>query len=512
MLEFIFSIYSSLAKRPMLISAVSGCILVLFTFFYRKTVLFIAVGLILVLAALVIFRADFKKTVVVACCIFITVSLMGDFRDIDAVKKLSGQEVTVTATVTDEPDFGDTFAAVQISVKSYPDLPENTRLWMYYEPSTGLSAGDRFEGIIRIQAIDVFDGGFENYSNGVYATARLISTPQKQGRDSAVEAVCKIRSYIKNELFGGLSFSSAATLNAIVLGDKAALSDELYGDIKTVGVSHVMAVSGLHLSIIMGQVFRLTDRFYYNKYLQVLLSLLSVVFIVAVCGFTKSVIRAAIMFVISSAAPLFGRESDSLSSLCATVTVLLIYSPLVIFNLAFQLSALATFGVVVLAPFFTELICSRLKSENMLLQGAAGVVSTSVFASLMTVPIVVYRYRYVSLISVIANLLITHAVTVALVCSVLAVTLGSFSVFGAVSKPIMLTAGYCAGYINGIIKLLADAPFAAVSLKEGFQTNFVIALSVVLIFALLIFMHTCKCGRIVVKSNKEKRDADASNI
>ena len=278
-------------------------------------------------------------------------------------------------------------------------------------------------------------------------------------------------------VFKYLGGDNAATLIAVLTGNKTFLSNTLYENIKKAGVSHLMAVSGLHLSILLGGIFKLYGNFFKNKYIKFAISVLSVFFIAGVCGFTKSVVRAGIMFVFAAAAPLFERGNDSLNTLGTAVTAVILFSPFAVLSTAFELSVAATFAIIYLVPFYNDLLCRVLHVHAKPLKALVSALLNTTLASLATMPVCIMRFGYISTVSLITNILLNYAVTGALLFTAMSVILPPFLV------PLrflgFLIAGLCSKYMQFIINAFAGLPFS--TLDAGTRT----AIAAALIFAAL---------------------------
>ncbi len=254
----------------------------------------------------------------------------------------------------------------------------------------------------------------------------------------------------------------------------------------------------MHLSIIMGGIYKLIDKLFYNKFLRFFVSLTSVTAIIAVCGFTTSVIRAGSMYIIASFAPLFNRESDTLNNLATAVTLIIISSPFVVFSVGFQLSVLCTFGVIYIAPFFIDILKKRLPS-NFLITAIAEITVTTLSATFMAMPVLIYNFGFLSLISPVTNILISYAVTGALLFIVLALLLYWIPFINLFSEAFFISSGLLAKYINNVIIKLSKFPFAAISIKNYALTVIITVFSVLCIIAVLLFMYACKMRSYLLK-------------
>ena len=215
-----------------------------------------------------------------------------------------------------------------------------------------------------------------------------------------LQKIRNVRSYIKNTLFSAMSRDEAATLTAVTIGDRSYFTDEFYANVKKAGVSHVMVVSGMHLSVIVGLTAVAVKKYFYNKYLRALTMLATVLFMAAVCGFTKSILRAGFCSLFLAVSILSERDNTTENSLGGAAALLFMISPFTVFSVSFQLSFLSTLGIVSVA-----MPCLKFIKDNRLLKTDIAftlfsAVLVTLAATLFTLPISIYTFGYVSNVSV----------------------------------------------------------------------------------------------------------------
>lgn len=164
----------------------------------------------------------------------------------------------------------------------------------------------------------------------------------------------------------------AGLLNGILFGVKATLSKDLYNSLITTGTLHIVALSGMNISIIVGFVNLFLLRFLRRPIANVATSLIIIGFICLV-GTSPSVIRAAIMAGIALLGVSFGRQTWPLLAWILAVTIMLVLNPLWIGDVSFQLSVMATLGII--------LFDSELRSNEIISNRTAG---RYVFSSTVT--------------------------------------------------------------------------------------------------------------------------------
>ena len=206
--------------------------------------------------------------------------------------------------------------------------------------------------------------------------------------------------------------NTAALLKALLLGDRSELPDSFKRDFRTMGVSHLLAISGLHLSILYFLLDRLLFRLFLPKTARSVTEILFLFFFCALCGFSPSVTRAGIMLILFSAASLFGEKSDGLTSLCFSGALIVLFSPFSVFNTAFQLSFFACFGILASAnlrkKIFAGLRAKRLR--RYLLEPLA----VSAFAQLAVLPVILLTFGSFSPLAPVFSLILALPVTLIL--------------------------------------------------------------------------------------------------
>ena len=160
-----------------------------------------------------------------------------------------------------------------------------------------------------------------------------------------------------------LSSDGSALLRALLLGDRTTLPDAVRWDFKTLGISHLLAVSGLHLAVLCGMLSFLLQRLRLPKKLQLPLLALFCLFFMALCGFSGSVCRAGVMYLSALAAPLFKTRGDGITGLFAGGLLILLLSPWRLFDTGLQLSFLAVLGILTLGRLLLKKPSRRSKKE-----------------------------------------------------------------------------------------------------------------------------------------------------
>ena len=162
------------------------------------------------------------------------------------------------------------------------------------------------------------------------------------------------RSYMTERLKAETDDDVGGFLAGMIFGEKRELDSEIKTSLYRSGIGHILAVSGLHVSIIALLLMSVLRKANVNRFLSYGIMNVMLILFVAMANYPVSAIRAAIMMDIFHGARLFRRQNDSLNSLAAASLIIVMVQPYAIFDAGFLLSVSGTFGIAVFAPFMTK--------------------------------------------------------------------------------------------------------------------------------------------------------------
>ncbi|MBR3601672.1 MAG: DNA internalization-related competence protein ComEC/Rec2 [Lachnospiraceae bacterium] len=263
------------------------------------------------------------------------------------------------------------------------------------------------------------------------------------------EDMWNLRQQINDFLCKELGEEEGALIAAMVLGEKGGLKEEDKSLYQRNGISHILAISGLHLMLLGMGVFRT---------LKVILggdrqgAVAGIIIMSCYCVFTGnsiSTIRATIMFALSLSAKILGRSYDSLSALGLAAIVQLFVNPYVLNNSGFLLSFLAVIGVTFLAPRLQEIVGAKRKFTKSICISLASVIAT--------LPVLLCNYGTYPWYSIFLNMLILPAMSVLLLLAVVLVLTGIQPWFGR--ELIIVGIKFILKYFEICCKLFEKIPF-----------------------------------------------------
>ena len=328
---------------------------------------------------------------------------------------LAGEKRVISVRVTDYPDIYDTSEYITVRVRD-PDLPGvKCRIASYdTENFTALTPGDELSVPVKLLPARERNGqSVDTYAaQGIFLRATATGAPEITGRWDfsflyAPKALCRAIGEICRSVFPP---DVQPFLTALLTGDKTDLYDDgaHYYALADAGLAHVVAVSGMHIAFLMGFLFLLIGR----RPWAVAVSLPVLLLFAAMTGFTPSVTRAAVMQFFLLAAPLFGRESDGVTSLLTALALLLLLNPSACASVSLQLSFSSVAGIWFLSDRMYRALSRRIEdlkiAENRharrVLLFAAGSVSSSIGAMALSAPLTAVHFGSVSVVSPISNM------------------------------------------------------------------------------------------------------------
>lgn len=240
------------------------------------------------------------------------------------------------------------------------------------------------------------------------------------------KAIYSARKYIEKNI-EAVAEKKQGFLKALILGRKQEMSLRQREALSDAGLSHIVAVSGLHISVFIAFLSKLFS-FVRNRFIRNITFILAVFLLAAVCGFTSSVVRAALMSALAFSGNLLRRKSDNLNNLGVAALIIVIAAPLSAVSASFLLSFGATLGIILLAEKFSVLSSTaffRLTKHypNRVFRFFSGLFCTSIAAFFFTFPLLYYFFGGQSFISVFSNIVCLPIVSILYPCAVAAVLL-----------------------------------------------------------------------------------------
>ena len=302
------------------------------------------------------------------------------------------------------------------------------RVRLYLKDRSLLEPGDRISGSFRFRVTTPDGAKEETYHRGedIFLLAyQKGEVSLSEGDPSWWDLPAMLRHQISQSLKSCFPEDTEAFARALLLGDTTGLDYETDTNLKISGIRHVVAVSGLHISILCGMLSVVSFR---KLFLRVLLGIPALFLFAALVGFTPSVTRACVMSGLMLLAPLLDQEYDGPTALAFAALLMLLRNPLTITSVGFQLSAGSVAGIFLFSPGIRKWIsglfgeAKRGRRKAALVRWLSGSVSVTLGAQFFTVPLCAWYFGTVSLIGLATNLLVLWMIPF-LFCGIIGVCL-----------------------------------------------------------------------------------------
>ena len=269
--------------------------------------------------------------------------------------------------------------------------------------------------------------------------------------------------------------------NAILLGNREDLPKPLQRDLSYLGLSHIISVSGMHFSILMGLLNVILQFFKFDKRFINAVVILFSIFFMGLTGLSPSVTRSALMFILYSLAFFARSEADSINSLFLSVSLMCVINPNGILDIGLLMSFTATLGILTMGISANKFINTKIKTRNIIIRGFKNITSAfniTICAVLFTLPIMWTNFGTLSIISPVTNILCNIPVTVILALSPLVIIFGKIP---PLVFPVRLIIEFMYKIFHLIINRFTDMKNLTVSLNYPFVKYVLIILVVGLI-------------------------------
>lgn len=415
--------------------------------------------------------------------------------------KLIDHDAIITGTICEDPieSYGKYYYTIKtdsISIEGSENIPQNIKIRISKPTAFDCDVFDKITGKIHFYQKDsdnIFSSKNYYAARGIHNFAYFYeyedySIKEETFRPPYYYCIkCKqILISSLRQIFPKKYYSIAI---GMLLGNKYFIDEEIISDFKSINISHLLSVSGFHVSIIAQFFLMLFALFKLSKKKKYLFTIFCILWFMAIVGFTPAVSRAGIMLIIAYIGKMFFKHSDSINSLGLAAIILTIGNPFAGHDISLILSFSATLGIILFSDKINDKINKLLsakikKSKNLnpAIKYLISIISVTIAATVATIPITVFYFKKFSFISIVANLLLVVPAMIVLILTLITAITNIFSFLRFITMPLALVNGLLINYITTCAKILAALPFSSVSTAQPFLLFF--AASTLLIFAI----------------------------
>lgn len=335
--------------------------------------------------------------------------------------------------------------------------PVNGRVLAEINVFPQVEYGDRISVLASVKEPKISESGFRYdrflLKDGITATADARSETEiisKQNGSAVKQTVLRIKNRILEAYARNLPEPHASFLGGIVLGARKSLPESLSDAFRATGTSHIVAASGYNVGIVSSILFAFLTRYLFSRRTAFWFMIIGISVYVLIAGADSAIVRAGIMGALVLLSRHLGRGAHVRNLFAFTACAMLIVNPrLLVDDVGFELSFLATAALIYLVPKIEERF--EFLPEAFALRESF---VSSIAATAFTLPLIVFRFGTISLISPIANLFILPFVPYAMIFSPLAMIDPIFSA----------PAWACLDAMLKFVSLFSSVPFASITL------------------------------------------------
>jgi len=305
--------------------------------------------------------------------------------------------------------------------------------------------------------------------------------------------VLKIKRSFISHMEKVFSYPEAGLLSGLLLGEKSALGGKLEKDFRASGVIHVVVLSGYNVTLVADAIVRMFG-FLLGPILGMIFGAVGIIIFAIITGGGATVVRASLMALLVLLARITGREYDMARALFLAGFFMVLHNPkILVFDISFQLSFLATFGLIVIAPklenHFTWVTNKLQVRENLV---------ATLSTQIIVLPLLLYAIGDLSLISIPANILVLVAVPWAMFFGFIATVVSFMSVL--LGTILSFPAYFLLSYQITIVEFLAGLPFSVVTVPP-FAVWIMLAVYVCLFYGMYNIWKNKKDEKVFVSKH-----------
>ncbi|MBW7573315.1 ComEC/Rec2 family competence protein [Caproiciproducens faecalis] len=426
---------------------------------------------------------------------------------IKPAEQLAGQDAVIDATVCELPyqAYNRFYYIVEVNDISLKDAPRPLKIRISSQNALLVEPYSHIKGKVHL----FLPQGGEGFSSRSYYASKGITLFSYLYEYENVQVsppthkppyyyALKLRSALLKSVRSMLPPNEADLVNGVLFGDQTSLSPQVTSDFRAIGISHILSVSGLHMTTMAELLLMLLLFFRIPKKPAAAMAGAGVVCFMAITCFVPSVTRSGVMCLIYLSGMLLSRHPDSLNSLSISVLLIGLANPYAAADVGLLLSFSATLGLILFSgqtAGYLNRKYDKIKKIRPFVRGVNGILGTTVWAVLFTLPIVILSFGSVSLAAPIANLLELVPSTLMMNFAAIAAVVNLVAPQSFLAMPFALVSGLLAKYMLACAHWLAQLPFASVSASYSFVRIW-LAGTILLVAVTVLLMKSKKLFRV----------------
>ncbi len=416
-----------------------------------------------------------------------SLQIIPDPKNPHSTVSFNGQKVELTGWIAEEPIEAQNATRYVISVDSIGEFPVNGRAQVTAPRFPRYTYGDNIRINCKLDSPKSDDGSsYRQYlaTQGIFSLCNFpritpIHLPNRGAK--IMRAILTFKQIIRARVENLFQEPGSSLLAGLLYGERSGLSKQLTESFNRAGISHIVAISGYNISVIVVIFLALGISAGLHRRQAIWASIGGIVLFTIFTGASASVVRASVMGCLALLAQLLGRPINPGRVLIYTATIMAMNNPyILVWDVGFQLSFMATWGLMYLSPFLEQTKILRAIPDS--LAPIKEVLLATLSATIATLPIIAHTFGRVSLVAPVTNILVLWIIPWLMLFGTGAVIISFLSSFLAL--PIVFITSLGLWYVILTAEWFGALSFAAITVP------FPAWLTLVSYLALLLFVYT----------------------
>ena len=379
----------------------------------------------------------------------------------------SAKEVKATATVIESPyeNYGQYYYLVKTTNIDNEENSAKVILISKSDLKADLDDTINFVGTLNVNSTDYYK------TKGYYLRIKITDNKNCKVTKATSHSVkyypYKLREKLVTVIDSYMDSDNSGICSAIGFGERNYLTDNVKNHFKKAGMSHLLVVSGMHMSVVAMIFLFIFKRLLRKKFIYCPLTILLILFYMILTGLSFSVLRSSIMVIIMLLGIMISRQSDSLNSLGISALVILLFNPYSAGDVGLLLSFGSTMGIILFSRPIRIFLVEKLKFHKRILIRILDLIAITLSACTFSTPILILFFKRISLMQILSNLLISPVFEFLLIVVMIGGVLGLTGI-AVLYSPFLFVADKLATYIRWVASTTSKLPFSYISTNKVF--------------------------------------------
>lgn len=354
----------------------------------------------------------------------------------------SAKEVKATATVIESPyeNYGQYYYLVKTTTIDNEENSAKVVLISKFDLKADLDDTVNFVGTLNVNSTDYYK------TKGYYLRIKVTDNKNCKVTKATSHSVkyypYKLREKLVTVIDSYMDSDNSGICSAIGFGERNYLTDNVKNHFKKAGMSHLLVVSGMHMSVVSMIFLFIFRKLFKKKFIYCPITILLILFYMILTGLSFSVLRSSIMVIIMLLGIMISRQSDSLNSLGISALVILLFNPYSAGDVGLLLSFGSTMGIILFSRPIRIFLVEKLKFHKRILIYILDLIAITLSACTFSTPILILFFKRISLVQILSNLLISPVFEFLLIVVMIGGVLGLTGI-AVLYSPFLFVADKC---------------------------------------------------------------------